>query len=98
MTLDYQFSPIAGIVSTAAATDLFGAQYNVTSATATITTGTLATGANHRHKFWIRLINSTGTSLKIQATANVSGSITPGINSYWKARRVPLANVGTFAA
>ena len=98
MALDYQFSPVTGIVSTPAATDLFGAQYNITSAVATVTTGSLTTGVNHRHKFWIRLINGTGTSLKIQATANTSGSITPGINSYWIARRVPVANVGTFSA
>ena len=98
MNLEYKFSAIGGIVSTAAATSLFGDQYNITSATATITTGSLTGAANHHHKFWIRLINGTGTSLKIQATALTAGTITPGIGSSWKARRVPAANVGSFAS
>jgi hypothetical protein len=99
MTIDVQMSPASGIVTTTpAATDLFGQQYNVTSATATVTSPSLTTAVNHRHRFWIRLINGTGTSLKIQATALTSGSLTPGINSYWKARRVPAANTGSFAA
>jgi len=98
MNLEYKFSATGGIVSTAAATSLFGDQYNITTATATVTTGSLTTAVNHHHKFWIRLINGTGTSLKIQATASTGGTITPGINSSWKARRVPAANVGTFSA
>lgn len=97
MTIDYELSPATGIVSTAAATDLFGQQYNVTTTAPTVVSASLTTGVNHRHKFYIRLINGTGTSLKIQATAS-AGSITPGINSYWKARRIPAANVGTFSA
>ena len=98
MNMEYKFSPLVGIVSTAGSSSLFGEQYNITSATATVTTGSLTSAAEHHHKFWIRLINGTGTSLKIQATKNTGGTITPGINSYWKARRVPLANIGTFAA
>ena len=98
MNLEYKFSAATGIVSTAAATSLFGDQYNITSATATVTTGSLTTAVNHHHKFWIRLINGTGTSLKIQATASTAGTITPGIGSSWKARRVPAANIGSFAA
>jgi len=97
MNLEYKFSAAAGIVSTAAATSLFGDQYNITAAAPTVTTASLTTAVNHHHKFWIRLINGTGTSLKIQATST-SGTITPGINSSWKARRVPAANVGTFSA
>jgi hypothetical protein len=97
MTLDYQMSPATGIVSAPAAADLFGQQYNVTTTAPTVVSPSLTTGVNHRHKFKIRLVNGTGTSLKIQATAG-AGSLTPGINSYWKARRVPLANIGTFAA
>ena len=97
MTIDYQMSPATGIVSTPAATDLFGQQYNVTTTAPTVVSPTLTTAVNHRHRFWIRLINSTGTSLQIQATAG-AGTITPGINSYWIARRVPAANVGHFAA
>jgi hypothetical protein len=97
MTIDYQLSPATGIVTTAAATDLFGQQYNVTATAPTVVSASLTTAVNHRHRFKIRLINGTGTSLKIQATAS-AGTITPGVNSYWKAVRVPAANVGTFAA
>lgn len=97
MTIDYQLSPATGIVTTAAATDLFGQQYNVTTTAPTVVSASLTTGVNHRHKFRIRLINGTGTSLKIQATSG-AGSITPGINSYWTCHRVPAANVGNFAA
>lgn len=97
MTIDYQLSPATGIVTTAAATDLFGQQYNVTATAPTVVSASLTTAVNHRHRFKIRLVNGTGTSLKIQATAG-AGTITPGINSYWKAVRVPAANVGTFAA
>lgn len=97
MTIDYQMSPATGIVATAAATDLFGQQYNVTATAPTVVSGSLTSAVNHRHKFAIRLINGTGTSLQIQATAS-AGTITPGINSYWIARRVPAANVGHFAA
>ncbi len=97
MAVHYELSAIAGIVTTAAATYLFGDQYNITATAPTVVTGTLATGVNHRAFFKIRLINSTGTSLKIQATS-ASGSITPGINSSWVCRRVPASNVGTFAA
>ena len=97
MNIDYQMSPATGIVTTPGATDLFGQQYNVTATAPTVVSPSLTTAVNHRHRFWIRLINGTGTSLKIQATAG-AGTITPGISSYWKAQRVPAANVGTFAA
>lgn len=97
MTLDYQMSPATGIVSTPAATDLFGQQWNITATAPTVVSPSLTSAVNHRHRFRIRLVNGTGTSLKIQATTG-AGTITPGINSSWKARRVPAANVGTFAA
>lgn len=97
MTIEYQLSAVGGIVGTAAATTLFGAQYNVTSATPTIVTGSLTNATNHFHRIKIRLINSTGTSLKLQVTAG-AGTITPGINSNWKCRRVPASNIGSFAA
>ena len=64
MNMEYKLSAAGGIVSTAAATSLFGDQYNITTATATVTTGSLTGSANHHHKFWIRLINGTGTSLR----------------------------------
>jgi len=97
MNLAYRFSPIGGIVSTAAATYLDGQQYNLTSTAPTVVTGSLTTGVNHYAKFHIFLNNSTGTSLKIQAACS-AGSITPGIGSNWKCRRLPANSTGTFAA
>lgn len=47
-------------------------------------------------RLWLK--NSTGTSLKIQVTKASGGSITPLLGSYWKARRLPATNTGTFAA
>ena len=101
MNVAYQFSPATGLVTGAnppTATALFGEQYNLTAAAPTVVSATLTTAVNHHHHFWIRLINGTGTSLKIQATKGTGGTITPGINSSWKARRVPAANVGAFSA
>ena len=97
MNIAYQFSPATGLVTGAnppTATALFGEQYDLTTAAPTVVSATLTTAVNHHHHFWIRLINGTGTSLKIQATKGTGGTITPGINSSWKARRVPAANVG----
>jgi hypothetical protein len=96
MDLHYDFSAIAGVVSTAAATSLFGDQYNLTTATPTVTTGSLSTGVNHYAHFKIILLNGTGTSLKIQATST-SGSITPGIGSRWYCKRISTSNTGAFA-
>lgn len=97
MSLHYELSPITGIVTTAAASTLVGDQYNITVVAPTVVTGSLTTAVNHRAFFKIRLLNSTGTSLKVQATAS-AGTITPGINSNWKVRRVPAANTGAFAS
>lgn len=97
MSLEYQLSAAGGIVGTAAATTLFGAQYNLATTAPTIVTASLTNSTVHFHRIRIRLINGTGTSLKIQVTAG-AGTVTPGINSNWKCRRVPAANVGTFAA
>jgi hypothetical protein len=97
MTLEYQLSAAGGIVGTAAATTLFGAQYNLNTTAPTIVTASLTNSTVHFHRIRIRLINGTGTSLKLQMTAG-AGTVTPGINSNWKCRRVPAANVGTFAA
>lgn len=97
MNLEYKLSPTAGIVTAAAATTLFGDQYDITAAAATVTLNSLSASTNHHHRFWIRLINGAGTSLQIQIAAS-AGTVTPGINSAWTCRRVPAANVGHFAA
>jgi len=95
----YECSPLTGEVApgSAAATMLFG-QINVDStATKTITTGTVSNLAIMYTHFRIFLQNGTGTSLKIQATKNVGGSIVPGNGSWWFCRRIAAGNVGTFA-
>lgn len=96
MDIHYDFSAASGIVSTAAATSLFGDQYNLTSAAPTVVTSSLSNGAYQYAHFKIILLNGTGTSLKIQATA-ASGSLTPGIGSRWYCKRISTSNVGTFA-
>lgn len=97
----YEMSPLGGIVAPAGAAvaNLSGAIYNdATAAKALTTSGTLTTAVNHFAKFTIFLINGTGTSLKIQATKLVGGTITPGIGSFWFARRLSPGNIGAFAA
>jgi hypothetical protein len=99
--IEYEMSPLTGIAAPAgsAAANLCGQIYNdATAAKALTTTGTLTTAVNHFARFRIYLQNGTGTSLKIQATKLVGGTITPGINSYWFARRISPNNIGTFAA
>ena len=97
MNIYYSQTPVTGVATTPVATQLNAWIYNSTSAAQTITTGSLTTLVNHFVRIHILLENSTGTSLKIQATST-SGSITPGIGSMWKCKRIPAANVGTFAA
>lgn len=97
MNIAFEFSPIGGVMSTPTNNLLVGQSYDITTASSTFVTGTLSSAANHYNKFKIFLINSTGTSLKIQATAS-AGTITPGIGSNWKCRRLPANSTGTFAA
>lgn len=96
--INFEMSPITGIVAPpGTATILSGVSYNNTAAVYTVTTGSLSSAVNHFAKFRIFMQNGTGTSLKIQATST-SGSITPGINSYWFSKRLSPSSVGTFAA
>ncbi len=95
----YEMSPITGIVAPpGTATMLSGQIRNDATATLALSaTGTLsdATGQYMHMKIWLQ--NGAGTSLKIQATKS-SGTITPGVGSYWMARQLPAANTGLFAA
>ncbi len=98
MNVFYEMSPITGVVATPGTATLLCAQvYNNATAAYTITTGTLTTAVNHYARFKIFLQNGTGTSLLIQATAS-AGTITPGINSWWKCVRRVAGNVGNFHA
>lgn len=95
----YEMSPAAGIVAPpGTATMLIGQVYNDTTAALALTaTAALTDAVNHYMHMKIWLSNSTGTSLKIQATKS-AGSITPGIGSRWVAVRRPATNTGNFAA
>lgn len=95
----YEMSPITGAVALPGTTStmIVGQEYGNTTAAKAIVTGSLSTAVNHYARFKIFLQNGTGTSLKIQATCS-AGTITPGINSYWFARRISPNNIGTFAA
>jgi len=94
----WEKSPNTGIVAPpGTATALFGQIHGDATAALAITTGSLTTAVNHYIKIRMRLENSTGTSLKIQATAT-SGSVTPLRGSFWTAKRIPATNNGTYAA
>lgn len=95
----YEMAPITGIVAPpGTATMLVGQIYNdATAAKALTVTGTLSDAVNHYMHTKIFLINSTGTSLQIQATVS-AGTITPGIGSRWFCRRLPATSTGLFAA
>lgn len=97
MNIHAEQSPIAGISANPVANTLFGEQYNLTSTAPTILVSSLAANVSHYSRFKIFLINGTGTSLKIQATCS-AGTITPGIGSHWKCRRLPANSTGIFAA
>jgi hypothetical protein len=96
--INSRFSPATGIITgTPTATELQGDIYNDATAAKTVASGSLSDATNHRHRFTIFLQNGTGTSLKIQATCS-AGTLTPGINSYWRATRMSSGQVGTHAA
>jgi microcystin-dependent protein len=95
--IDFEMSPVTGIVAPpGTATMLRGQIIGDTTAAKTITTAGLS-AANHYARFRIWLQNSTGTSLKIQATSSAN-SITPLTGSMWRCRRISPNNIGTFAA
>jgi hypothetical protein len=94
----YEMSPITGIVAPpgTASTMLTGQAVNATAAYS-FATGSLTTAVNHFARFKIQLVNGTGTSLLIQATAS-AGTITPLAGSIWTARRLNPTNNGSYAA
>lgn len=96
--IEFEMSPITGIVAPpGTASMLEGQFYNDATAARAWTTGSLTTAVNHFAKIKIYLNNSTGTSLKIQATVS-AGDIIPGIGSYWTAKRLSNSNIGNGAA
>ena len=100
MDLYYEMCPITGMVAPpGTATMLVGQILGGVTAAQTVVTGSLTGGTNQYARFRIMLKNGTGTSLKIQATETTqTTSLTPKLGSYWKCKRIPAGNVGTFAA
>ncbi len=95
----FEMSPITGIVAPPGTATMLVGQYSKDATAArAFTTGSLTDAVDHYARFRILLHNSTGVSLKIQATKNVGGTITPRRGSYWRARRLSTGNVGTFVA
>ena len=101
MNLRFEMSPNAGIVvppgnSTTLVGNIIG---GVTAAQNIVTGSALALNTKQYAKFNIILQNGAGTSLKIQcAETTTTTALTPNIGSYWKCKRIPAGNVGTFAA
>ena len=95
----FEMSPLTGVVAPpGTATMLKGQVFNdATAALTYTTTGNISNTQNNYARFRILLTNGAGTSLKIQATCS-AGSLTPGIGSFWSARRLPATNNGTYAA
>lgn len=98
--IHFRYSPIGGVNTGAGSAaylegDIVG---DATAAKALTVSGTLTDAVNHYAHFKIWLKNGSGTSLKIQATKAVGGTITPLVGSYYKARRLPTTSTGTFAA
>lgn len=99
--IEYEMTPVTGIKAPAgsAAANLDGQILtDNTAAKALTATGTLTTAVSHYMRLKVWLQNGTGTNVRLQATKNVGGTITPGIGSYWTCRRITAGNVGTFAA
>jgi hypothetical protein len=97
-TIAFYMSPVTGVVAPpGTSTELQGHFVSDATAARTIVTGSLSNAVDHYACTEIMLINSTGTSLRIQSTASV-GTITPRSGSYWIATRLPAGNSGLFAA
>jgi hypothetical protein len=99
MLVDYEQSPITGVVTPPGAANKLGGTTTTTSAVYSFTTGSLTASVNHYFRFKIWLRNGSGTSLKIQMTAGATNnSMTPQAGSYYTVRTLPNAQTGTFAA
>jgi hypothetical protein len=99
MLIDYEQSPITGVVTPPGAANKLGGTTTTTSAVYSFTTGSLTASVNHFFKFKIWLRNSTGTSLKIQMTAGSGNNgMTPQAGSYYTVRTLPNAQTGAFSA
>jgi len=92
---EMRMSPITGVTSTNAASELFAQLAQQTAAsTAFVATGSLTNNANHYMRMRINLVNASATKLYLQVT-NSAGTITPMAGSYWRATRI--AAIGSLA-
>ncbi len=94
MSVVYEMSPATGVSATPAA-PLGAAVLNSALAATVIGPTASLSAANHYAHFKIWLQNGTGTSLKLNATESAT-TITPGIGSYYRVRRMPATSTGTF--
>jgi hypothetical protein len=97
LTGEYVGSPIGGIGAVGTPQT---AAINVTnsSATAFPVTGTEATGVTHCFRIRALLTAGNGASnVRLRLTMS-AGTATPLINSYYRVRRLPAGNTGTFVA
>ena len=96
MHAEMQMSPITGVTSTNATSELTAQVANQTAASvAFVATGSLTTGVNHFMRMRVYLVNGSSTSLRLNVT-NSAGTVTPLGGSYWRATRI--ASIGTLAA
>lgn len=96
--IDFQMSPVTGIVAPPGTATMLQGQFQADATSArTIVTAALTASAVIYTRMRIWLINSTGTSLKIQLTSSAA-TLTPLVGSWWRCRRVSPNNIGSFAA
>ena len=99
MFVDYEQSPITGVVTPPGGASNLRGTTTTTSAAYSFTTGSLTASVNHFFRFKIWLRNGSGTSLKIQMTAGTgNNSMTPQAGSYYTVRILPNGQTGTFSA
>lgn len=97
LTGEYLGSNIAGI-GAVGAPQMAGINTTASSSTAFPVTGTEANAATHCFRIRVMLTAGNGASNTRLRLAMSAGTATPLINSYFRVRRLPAANAGTFAA
>lgn len=97
LTANYIGTPVAGI-GTAGTPQMAGINVTSSSSTALPVTGTEANGATHQFTIHAILTAGNGASNTRLRLTMSAGTATPLINSYFKVRRLPAGNAGTFVA
>lgn len=97
LTGEYVCSNIAGIQAVGAP-QTAGINVTASSSTAFPVTGTEATGVTHYCRIRVLLTAGNGASNTRLRLTMSAGTATPLINSYFRVRRLPSGNVGTFVS